>query len=120
MENEAGSSLNLILGLAFLCLIIAAYWRIYTKAGQPGWAAIVPFYNLFVLFKIVGRPAWWLILLFIPVVQIIIYLVISLDLARSFGKGIGFGLGLFFLGFIFGPILGFGGARYEGPAASST
>jgi uncharacterized membrane protein YhaH (DUF805 family) len=79
---------------------------------------LIPFVNVYVLMKIAGRPGWWLILFLIPLVNLIISILVSLDLAKSFGKGAGFGLGLAFLGPIFYPILGFGSARYNGPAAS--
>ena len=105
-------------------LIIAAFfiyvgWRIFEKANQPGWAAIVPIYNLVVTLQIVGRPMWWIILFIIPVVNFIMAAVISIDLAKSFGKSTGFGLGLWLLGFIFGPILAFGDAQYQGPSAAN-
>lgn len=105
-------------------LIIAAFfiyvgWRIFEKANQPGWAAIVPIYNLVVTLQIVGRPIWWIILFIIPAVNFIMAAVISIDLAKSFGKSTGFGLGLWLLGFIFGPILAFGDAQYQGPSAAN-
>jgi hypothetical protein len=92
------------------------YGAILKKAGQPLWAGFVPFYNLYLALKIAGRPGWWLILFFIPFVNIVIAIIFGIDLAKSFGKGTGFGLGLAFLGFIFIPILAFGSARYIGPA----
>lgn len=94
--------------------IIACYWKLFVKAGQPGWAAIVPIYNIIVLLQIVGKPVWWIILMFIPCVNIVIALLIYLDLARVFGKSTGFGIGLFLLGIVFLPILAFGDAEYQG------
>ena len=88
----------------------------YEKGNQPGWACIIPFYNTYVLMKIVGRPGWWLILFFIPIVNFIIWIIVSIDLAKSFGKGTGFAVGLIFLAPIFILILGFGPATYQGPA----
>ncbi len=105
--------------LAIIVFYVAAIWKIYEKAGQPGWAAIVPIYNAFVLLQIVGRPLWWIVLFFIPIVNFFISLVVYIDLAKSFGKSVAYGLGLFFLGFIFVPILGYGDAQYVGPAASA-
>jgi hypothetical protein len=99
--------------------VIVAMWKIFTKAGQPGWACLIPFYNIYVLCKIVGRPGWWLILMLIPFVNVIIGIILCIDLAKSFGKGVGFGLGLIFLSFIFYPILGFGSAQYQGPVAGN-
>jgi hypothetical protein len=107
-----------ILSLAFAILMIAALWKIFSKAAQPGWAAIIPIYNYYILCKIVGRPGWWVILLFIPIVDFIIWIVLCIDLAKSFGKGTGFGIGLLLLAIIFFPILGFGSAQYQGPAAA--
>jgi len=97
-------------------LWIVALWKIFSKAGQPGWAAIIPIYNLFIWCKIVGRPAWWLLLWLICFP--IFHIVLSIDLAKSFGKGVGFGIGLIFLPFIFAVILGFGSAQYRGPSAA--
>ena len=71
--------------------------EVYEKGDQPGWACLIPFYNIYVLMKIVGRPGWWLILFFIPIVNIIIWIIVTIDLAKSFGKGTGFAVGLIFL-----------------------
>ena len=102
--------------LAIIVLVVAGFWKVFTKAGQPGWAAIVPIYNLYVLLKIAGRPGWWLLLFILPIVNFVIAIIVAIDVAKSFGKGTGFGLGLAFLGPIFYPILGFGEAAYQGPA----
>jgi hypothetical protein len=116
-QGEAPGPLFWIFWLAFTILMIAACWKIFTKAGQPGWAAIIPIYNLYIWCKIVGRPWWWILLMLIPFVNFIITIILCIDLAKSFGKGVGFGLGLVFLGIIFFPILGFGSAQYQGPSA---
>jgi hypothetical protein len=99
--------------LAILVLVIAGCWKMFVKAGQPGWGILIPIYNLYLMIKVAGRPGWWLILMFIPLVNLIVGIVIAADIARNFGKGIGFVLGLIFLGFIFYPILGFGSAQYR-------
>jgi hypothetical protein len=104
--------------LAVIVAVIASFWRVFTKAGQPGWAAIIPIYNLYILCKVAGKPGWWLLLMLIPFVNLIIILLVSLAVAENFGKGAGFGVGLMFLGFIFYPILAFGEATYNGPAAT--
>jgi uncharacterized membrane protein YhaH (DUF805 family) len=109
----------MVVYLAVIAFMIAAMWKMFTKAGQPGWAAIVPIYNIYVLLKITGRPGWWLLLAFIPLVNLIIFIIVDMDLAKSFGKGSGFGIGLLLLPFIFYPILGFGSATYSGPAAAA-
>lgn len=115
--GAAGGGVALIVQLAIIIVIIVALWKVFEKAGQPGWAAIIPIYNLYIICKITGRPVWWLILLLIPFVNFIVLAVLSIDVAKSFGKGIGFGIGLWLLGFIFYPILGFGPAQYQGPKA---
>ena len=108
-----GSAIGTLIYLIFIVAIVAAYWMVFQKAGKPGWAAIIPIYNLIILLQIVQRPIWWIILFFIPFVSLIIAIIIALDLAQSFGKGAGFGLGLIFLPIIFYPILGFGDAVYS-------
>ena len=115
-QGHAPGPLFWICEIAITVLIVVAMWKIFSKAGQPGWAAIIPIYNLFVWCKIVGRPAWWLLLWLVcfPIFHIIL----SIDLAKSFGKGVGFGIGLIFLPFIFALILGFGSATYQGPSAA--
>lgn len=99
--------------IAFVVLILASMWRINEKAGQPGWAAIVPIYNFVVLLRIAKKPWWWILLFLIPIVNIIIAILVIVAIARNFGKGIGFAIGMMLLGFIFYPILAFGDARYE-------
>jgi|ERR1700692_872256 Family of unknown function (DUF5684) len=100
-----------------IILLIAAMWKVFSKAGQPGWACIIPIYNLYVLCKIAGRPGWWVLLMLIPFVNFIILIIVAIDIAKAFGKGVGFGIGLILLPFIFYPILGFGSAQYQGGAA---
>lgn len=107
----------LVIYLAIIVLVIAGMWKMFAKAGQPGWGAIVPILNIYLLCKIVGRPGWWVILMFIPIVSLVVMIIVMIDLAKSFGKGVGYAIGLILLGFIFMPILGFGDAEYQGPAA---
>jgi len=98
-------------------LAIVALWRIFTKAGKPGWAAIIPIYNYVVLFEIIGRPGWWVLLLFIPIVNFVILIIAMLDLAKSYGKGSGFAIGLILLTTIFMLILAFDSSTYQGQGA---
>jgi hypothetical protein len=114
----AGGLLVACCSLIYLILVLAGRWKVYVKAGKPGWAAIIPIYNIWVLLQIVGRPGWWIILFFIPFVNFIMSIVISFDVAESFEHGIPFALGLFFFPFIFYLILGFGDDKYAGPAAA--
>ena len=119
-QGTAPSPVWTIISLLIALLVIVAMWKVFTKAGQPGWASIIPIYNIYIWCKIVGRPGWWVILMLIPFVNFIILIILSIDMAKSFGKGVGFGLGLAFLGIIFLPILGFGSAQYQGPSAGGS
>jgi len=123
MEDQAAAAAGGIAGgimfayFAVIILVIAAIWKVFSKAGEPGWAAIIPIYNLIVLLKIAGKPIWWFLLFLVPFVNFIIAIIVTFSLAKSFGKGAGFALGLVFLPFIFYPILGFGSAAYVGTKA---
>ena len=107
-----------LLGLALSVMLLIAHWIVFTKAGKPGWASLIPIYNVIVLLEICGRPLWWFLLLLIPCVNVVVSLVVLLDLAKSYGKDVGFAIGLWLLPVIFVPILAFGSARYVGPAAA--
>ena len=110
----------IVIYLAIIVLMIASMWTIFSKAGKPGWASIVPIYNLIVLLEIVGKPWWWLFLMLIPIVNIVILIIVWHNLSLSFGKGGGFTVGLILLGIIFLPILAFGDAKYVGPGEQQT
>lgn len=101
---------------AVIILMIAGMWKTFSKAGQPGWAAIIPIYNMIVLCQVAGRPIWWFLLLLICFP--IFYIIICIDIAKRFGKGGGFAVGLILLPFIFFPMLGFGSAQYQGAPPS--
>ncbi|RYY88027.1 MAG: hypothetical protein EOO15_10155 [Chitinophagaceae bacterium] len=102
--------------LAFAVLMIAAFWKVFEKAGQPGWAAIIPIYNMYVLLKIAGKPGWWLLMFFIPLVNYIFIIWMWNMVSKSFGKDEGFTVGLVLLSPVFMPILGFSrDIRYIGP-----
>ncbi len=99
--------------LTFLILILVAQIKVFTKAGRKWWNVFIPFYNIYVLLEIVGRPGWWLILLFVPFVNFIILIIVLNDLSKAFGHGVGFTLGLIFFPIIFWLILGFGSSEYQ-------
>jgi hypothetical protein len=112
-------------GVALLIWIVVAIvliggWRVFEKAGQPGWAIVVPFYNLYVMLRVAGRPGWWLILYLIPLVNLIVMIVVAIDIAKAFGQSAAFG---FFLLFLFCGIgylmLGFGNYSYGGPVTAT-
>ena len=107
--------LFLLLELAILGLALAGLWKAFVKAGLPGWAGIVPIYNLYVLLLMAKKPIWWLaVILLVPLVNIYFAILLCIDVARLYGKTPGFGVGLGLLGFVFWPILGFGDAKYLG------
>ena len=104
-----------LIGLVLVVLEIAALWKVFSKAGRPGWAAIIPIYNVYVLCKVANRPGWWVVLFIVPIVSLIISIIVAIDVAKAFGKGGAFGFFmLWLLGFIGYPVLGFGGATYQG------
>jgi hypothetical protein len=110
----------MIVMLAIAIVFIAGLWKVFTKAGQPGWAVLIPIYNAYILLKIAGRPGWWIVLFLIPLVNIVIAALVSIDVAKAFGQSAVFGLVLLFLlcgiGYL---LLGFGSYRYVGRAASA-
>ncbi|MBS1680817.1 MAG: signal peptidase I [Bacteroidetes bacterium] len=101
--------------LIFAVLMIVSFWKIFSKAGKPGWAAIIPIYNLIVWLEIVNKPVWWIILLLIPIVNFVILIILVHRLSLSFGQGIGFTLLLIFVGIVGYPLLAFGDYKYVGP-----
>jgi hypothetical protein len=110
-----GSVVGTILYFAVIVFVLYCLWRVFSKAGKPGWAAIIPFYNIIVELEIVGKPWWWLFLMFIPIVNIVIAIMVMIRLAKVFGKGGGFAAGLILLPIIFIPILAFDSSTYLGP-----
>jgi hypothetical protein len=116
-QEDLGGAEVIILVVYFgvIILTIAGIWATYAKAGKPGWASIIPIYNIIVLLEMAGKPIWWLLLFFIPIVSLIVYIMVLVDVSRAFGKGALYGVGLAFLPFIFFPMLGFGDAEYAGP-----
>jgi hypothetical protein len=105
----------IILICAIALLQIIAQWKVYVKAGQPGWACIIPIYNIYILTKIGGKPGIWTLWCLIPIVNLIFIIWLYNMVSKSFGKEEGFTVGLVLLGVIFWPILGFGSAKYQGP-----
>jgi hypothetical protein len=125
--NQVVFSIFMLIVLALVIVQLLGMAKVFKKAGKPAWGVIVPFYNLFLLAKIAGRPDSWGIILCISciipyvgaIVASVILLILSLDIAKNFGKGAGFGVGLWIVPFIFYPILGFGDAGYS-PVVQTT
>jgi hypothetical protein len=114
-NNSNTSLLSLTINLALFIFFIITFWKVFSKAGKPGWASLIPIYNLYVILKIANKPGWWLILYFIPIVNLFVYIFSSVSIAKMFGKGTFFGIVmLVFLGFIGYPMLAFGKSKYLG------
>ena len=103
----------LIFVLAIAVVMLISMWKIFSKAGQPGWAILVPIYNMVTLLKVVRKPVWWILLMLIPFVNFIIIILVYLELAKVFGKDTGYGLGIVFLPIIFLPMLAFSNSEYQ-------
>jgi hypothetical protein len=113
IQSQGGMPTGVLLFILAICLLmVVSMWKIFTKAGKPGWACIIPIYNLVVLLQIVRKPMWWIVMFLIPFVSLIFFILLYVELAKAYGKGAGFAVGLIFLGIIFVPILAFGSARY--------
>jgi hypothetical protein len=102
-----------IIYIIWIVLVIVGGWKMFVKAGKPGWGVIIPFYNTYLLCRIAGRPGWWLILFFIPIVNIIIWLIVSLGIAENFGHGAGYGILWVFFAPIMYLVLGVGSDQYK-------
>ena len=104
-----------LIWLALCVLLIVAMWKVFAKAGQPGWAALIPIYNAYIMLKIAGKPGWWLVLYLIPIVNLVVCILVLLAVAKAFGKGGGFVAGMILLPIIFWPILAFDCSTYTPP-----
>jgi hypothetical protein len=117
VDGGVGGLLCMALWLVMIVVMIVAniagFWKVFEKAGKPGWGAIIPIYNAILFIQIAGRPIWWFVLLFIPLVNVVVCVIVGLDIARRFGKDTLFAIGLILLPFVFYPILGFGDAKYQ-------
>ena len=104
-----------IIGIAITVLTIIGMWKVFTKAGKPGWGSLIPFYSNYCLFDIAWGNGWLFLLGFVPCVNFVVMIMMYFKLAKAYGKGTGFGFGLIFLNTIFIMILGFDNSQYIGP-----
>jgi ABC-type sulfate transport system permease subunit len=118
VQVGGGSPLIGIIWLVVVVFLLVATWKVFTKAGKPGWASLIPIYNAYVMLVIAGKPGWWLVLMFIPVANLVVGILACIGLAERFGKGGGFAAGLILLPIVFVPILAFGSAKYQGAPAA--
>jgi hypothetical protein len=119
LQSGGSGNIELFVTLALTAVVFAGFWKTFEKAGEPGWAGLIPIYNLYVLVRISGNAWWWFVLFFIPVINFFATLKISIDVAGKFNKGLLFGLGLTFISFVFYPLLGFGDYQYQGTTRSA-
>ena len=116
--------ITLIVWLVLIIAAVAGIWKMFVKAGKPGWAVLIPIYNIYILLKISGKPGWWILLFFVPILNIIISILAALGLAKAFGRSSAFGIvALWFFSIIGYMILGFGKSKYVGvqaPPANTT
>lgn len=110
----AAFSLFFLLFASALLMFVASVWTVFEKAGQPGWGALIPIYNLYLLTQIAGRSGNWVLFFFVPILNIVAMFILQTDIARRFGKDEQFGIGMALLPFIFYPLLAFSDAQYEG------
>ena len=115
-EGQLGPFGTLVV-IAIIAVMIVAGWKLFTKAGEPGWASLIPIYNIIVYLRIAGKPVWWIILFIIPFVNFIVALFVALGVAKNFGKSTGFGIGLWLLAPIFLLILAFDDSKYQRQSA---
>ncbi len=115
LHDGAAGAIEASTALFFLAAVAIGRWKVFEKAGQPGWGALIPVYNLYLLLRVARQPAWWLVLYAIPPLSLVPLVLVPLGVARHFGKSSLFGAGLIFFGFAFYPILGFSSAQYWEP-----
>jgi len=104
----------IIVYLLIAVVYVVSYWKIYVKAGKPGWAAIVPFYNIIVLVEIVKKPVWWVVLFFVPCANIVALVLVSIEFVKVFGKPSWHAVLFILLGIVYAPYIAFSDAKYVG------
>jgi len=120
LQQDGGGALlflPFLVALAVGLITIAGMWKTFEKAGERGWAAIIPIYNFYVMLKIGDQEEWLLLLMFVPIANLYALYKAFTGVSRAFGQDVLFGLGLWFFGFVFFPLLGFGDYDYQGQPA---
>ena len=113
LPKKDSSPMPIIIGVIIAIIVIGGTWKVFTKAKRPGWAALIPIYNTYILLKIVNKPWWWLLLMLIPIVNFIVLIIVMHRLSKVFGFGVGMTLLLLFFPYIGFPVLGFGSSTYK-------
>jgi Family of unknown function (DUF5684) len=112
MDDSLFVSLFGIVALVVVIVTIGGVWKVFEKAGRPGWGCLIPIYNVILMLGMPSKPLWWIVLLIIPLVSIVITIMIHIEIAKTFGKSARYSVGLALLPMIFYPMLGFSDARY--------
>ena len=112
--------LLVLIYIGIIVLMITSVWKVFTKANQPGWAAIVPIYNIIIMLEVAKKPTWWVAMYFIPIANFIFMIMTLNGISKNFGKDEGFTVGMVLLGIVFWPILAFGNAQYVDNKVMST
>jgi len=114
MESGAGSimAVFVIVYIAIIALVVVSMWKLFTKAGKPGWAYLIPIYNIIVILEIVKRPVWWFVLLLIPFVNVVVGIIVMIDFVKAYGKPASHFLLMLFFSIIYLPYLAFSNAKY--------
>jgi serine/threonine protein kinase len=112
-QSSLWQTARMLVFLALFGVAAAGMWRVFVKAGLPGWGALVPFYNLVLVMRLAGKPGWWAIWLFVPLCNFVIYTIVTLEIAKNFGKGVAYTFCLLLVPPLFYAVLGLGGAQYN-------
>lgn len=112
--------LFVLIYIGIIVLMITSVWKVFTKANQPGWAAIVPIYNIIIMLEVAKKPTWWVAMYFIPIANFVFMIMTLNGISKNFGKDEGFTVGMVLLGIVFWPILAFGNAQYVDNKVMST
>ena len=113
-DSASPNPFLIILWIVMTIVLIVANWKIFTKAGKPGWAILIPIYNIIVMMQIIKKPLWWVIILFVPIVDIVFVILIVYNLVIKFGQPGWHVILALFLGIIYYPYLAFSKAEYQG------
>lgn len=116
MDNSGNvlTIISVLISLAATAVVVVGMWKLFVKAGKPGWGALIPLYNTYCMFDMAFGNGWLFLLTFVPCVNAVFLIIGCFKMAKAFGKGTGFGFGLMFLAPIFFLILAFGDAQYVG------
>ena len=112
-EKSGWLDFSTLFNLTLVGVFCAGIWRVYAKAGLPGWGGLIPVYNLVLWMRLGGKPGWWAIWLFVPFLNLVIYTIVTFEVAKNFGKGVAYTLGLLLVPPVFYATLGLGSAQYN-------